>query len=82
MTDDLTRRMADHLLAAALADLARDARRLADAATHYADSVPTAALHGDAARRLVHDAANLLVAAARLDGMRTIDPLVPGPETP
>lgn len=82
MTDDLARRMADTQLAGALTDLARDAARFAESARLFADDVPTATTHGDTARRLTHDAANLMLLAARLDGMRHLDPLIPDKETP
>ena len=78
MSADLARRMADNQIATALRDLARDAQRLAESAAIYAHDAPTAALHGDGARRLVNDATNLLLQAARLDGMRQHDAFVPG----
>lgn len=80
MSDDLSRRMTDQQLAMARTDLTRTARQFADTATQYADSVHADRGVSDGARRLVQEAADLLQAAARLDGMRDLAALVPDGE--
>lgn len=82
MSDDLARRMADGEIAEAIENLARDARRLAEMATQYADSITSSPRVGDEARRLTRYATSLLLDAARLDGMRRMAPLVPGATDP
>lgn len=78
---DLSRRTADSQISMAVADLARDAERLADAARQYADGLAHGGLAGGGASRIAQDAANLSRQAARLDGMRDIAGLLPDKES-
>jgi hypothetical protein len=76
VTDDLTRRMADRQVGLAAADLRRDARRFAEAASRFADETGSPASHMGGAHRLAQDAIDLLRQAGRLDGLRDIAGLV------
>lgn len=79
--DDLARRLADRQIQTATTTLARDARRLVDAARRFADTIAGGG-HAGEAYQLAQSVADLLRQAAYLDGMRTIADLHTEPEQP
>lgn len=76
MSDDLARKIADQQLEMQVDALARDAKRLAEAAARIVDDIGRGVPVSGTARRLAQDASELAYAAARLDGMRDIAGLI------
>ena len=80
MTDSLAHRVADRQVEMYVKDVARDAAQLAETAANYAAGVKSGGPYSGGANRLVQQAAQLAQLASRIDGMREIASLLPGPD--